>query len=676
MAASELTNGHIVPSGSSPKGENINNDKLAASDDTLETLELQAKYELESAKRFRSDGLAQFIDIELLDKFAQSIHNAWPDPVYDNMTPALVDGSRCEFLIVGAGYGGLLAAVRLMEAGVAPEDIRFVDTAGGFGGSWWLNRYPGLMCDIESYIYMPLLEETGYMPKHRYSYGPELRKQAERIAHKYGLFDSALFRVKVSRLEYDEAKGEWVTKLKGLRTGQENKEITVRSRFTILATGTLNWPKIPRIAGLDSFKGHTFHTSVWDYSYTGGSEDSPCLTNLKDKRVGIIGTGATAIQVVPELAQWAKELYVFQRTPSAVDIRGQRETDPKWWQEQASKPGWQKERRINFSKFTHDECPRPEIDLVDDQWTKFPSYSALIGGPNAPRSPEETPGYVAKLQKLDFVRQNRVRARVDEIVQDKATAQALKAWYSGWCKRPCFHDEYLQSFNQPNVTLVDTDGKGVERLSENGVIANGKEYDLDVLIFSTGYEIHLAGSPAGRAHMNAIGRNGRTLDQKWADGIATLYGLQSNGFPNLFWLGLGQASLTSNQTYILDELCEHLAHLFGGMLKRLQKEGGDKSDPSNKYPFTVEPSIDAEEDWTREVVSRAGALAPLSSCPPGYFNDEGEALRLAEKGQEAQQKAARGSTWGTGFADWLETISKWTTPDLLKGIDFKIVGQQ
>lgn len=650
-------------------------EKTGTSSATLQALETDAKYVQESEKRLKREGLSQFVDIETLDRFAQSIKEAWPDPKYDDAPRPLKDGSRCGFLIVGAGYGGLMTAARLINVGVSADDIRFVDTAGGFGGSWWLNRYPGLMCDIESYIYMPLLEETNYMPKHKYSYAPELRAQAERIAKKYGLTNNALFRVKLNTLRWDEQTQEWVTELESLRPGEKEQKITVRSRFAILSTGTLNWPKIPKLPGLEKFKGHTFHTSVWDYEFTGGTEDDPRLTNLQDKRVGIIGTGATAIQVVPELAKWAKELYVFQRTPSAVDIRGQHETDPTWWKEHSSKKGWQRERRINFSKFTSDEYPRPEIDLVNDQWTKFPSYSGLIGGPNAPRRPEEVPVYVAKLKQMDMVRQNRVRARVDEIVKDRGTANGLKAWYSGWCKRPCFHDDYLQSFNQPNVTLVNTDGRGVEAFNEKGVVANDKVFPIDVLIFSTGYEIQIAGSPAGRAHMNAIGSGGKTLDEKWREGVATLYGLQSNGFPNLFWMGLGQTSLTANQSYILDELSQHLALLFRGMLKQVPEGQRGDSDPVKSYPFTVEPTREAEEKWTSQILERAGAFATLSSCPPSYFNAEGELLHFADMSPEALAKQARGSTWGTGFADFLNTLSRWTTPDLLNGLNFRLLEQ-
>ncbi|EMD58221.1 hypothetical protein COCSADRAFT_42058 [Bipolaris sorokiniana ND90Pr] len=633
--------------------------------------EIQKRYKNEREKRLRADGRAQFVDFTTMDKFAKAIHNAWPDPVYDNMTPGIKDGSRCEFLFVGAGYGALTSAVRLLDAGVAAEDIRFVDTAGGFGGTWWLNRYPGLMCDVESYMYMPLLEETGYMPKHKYSYGPELRAQAERIAKKWGLFKNALFRVKVMSMTFDEEKGEWATKLQSLRAGEEAKQITVRSRFAFLATGVQNWPKIPGVSGVNSYKGHMFHTAVWDYEYTGGSEQDPHLTNLKDKKVGIIGTGATAIQAVPELAKWANKLYVFQRTPSAVDTRGQRATDPEWWKTYSSKHGWQKERRLNHGKFTHDEYPRPVVDLVNDEWSTFPSYSGLIGGPNAPMSPEEIPKYVEKLQKMDLVRQKRLRARVDEVIKDKTTAEALKAWYSGWCKRPCFHDDYLPSFNKDNVTLVNTDGRGIEKLTEKGIVANGEEYDLDLIIWSTGYELYLQESPGKKARIDITGRNGRSLDQKWADGISTLYGVQSNGFPNLFWLGFAQTGVTSNQTFVVDELSQLISRLFKAMINKVQDEK-QSQESSNKYPFVVEPTVDAEEAWTKEVLSRSGALATLSHCPPSYFNAEGKVSGIAQMDEATKMKAARGSTWGTGFNEWLETIDKWTARDILSGFDFKV----
>ncbi|EON62364.1 hypothetical protein W97_01586 [Coniosporium apollinis CBS 100218] len=394
--------------------------------------------------------------VEERDKrFKHLTNDPWLDPHSPAKGPRLTTGARVKILVLGAGYGGLLFAVRLLEAGFKAEDICIVDSAGGFGGTWYWNRYPGAMCDVESYIYIPLLEETGYMPAHKYAYGPELRKYAEMLAEKWRLEGRTVFRTVANEIRWDD----------------------VGKDFVIAESGLLNYPKVPLVPGLDAFKSHCFHTSRWDHRYTGGSPVDPALTNLKNKRVGIIGTGATAVKAVPHLAKWAKELYVFQRTPSAVDTGGNRPTDAEWWQ---------KQRRENFSAFVSNVSPPPSIDMVADGWIIMPSFNALVGGPAAAQvTLEKVAAYVASLHALDFPRSERIRARVDEIVKEKTTAESLKAWYPGWCKRPCFHDEYLQSFNLPHVTLVDTDGRGVDRLTDHGVVVGDSEYDLDLLILGT-----------------------------------------------------------------------------------------------------------------------------------------------------------------------------------------------
>ncbi|OAL35290.1 hypothetical protein AYO20_05341 [Fonsecaea nubica] len=632
------------------------------------------KYSRESAKRFRKDGLNQFIPYST-SQYQTYFRDIWIDE--DAMDPganSLTDGSRCEILVVGAGYGGLLAAARLIQAGINVNDIRLIDAAGGYGGTWYYNRYPGLMCDVESYIYIPLLEELGYMPKHKYSYGPELRQHAENIADHFNLRDKTLFQVKAVDITWDSSNNDWVTRLESTRRGHEGNKISVSSRFVILAGGTLNWPKIPKLRGLGSFKGHSFHTSRWDWAYTGGCEEQPAMANLADKAVGIIGTGATAIQLVPELAKWAKHLYVFQRTPSAVDVRGQRETDADWWtREIHGRPGWQKQRRTNFSTFTANTIPRPKIDMVDDEWTKFPSYSGLVGGPNAPLSPDDAPSYLATLNELDLARQEKIRARVDDIVEDRATAEKLKAWYPGWCKRPCFHDEYLQSFNAPNVTLVHTDGRGVDGLTENSIVFDGREYPVDILVFSTGYEVPLGNSPGARLHLQVIGPGGQLLDDKWDKGIATLHGVQSNGFPNLFWLGLTQTGATPNQTAMVDELAQHIAFIITEVAKGVEKEDGNGPRPGNRFAFTIEPTVEAEDAWTAQIVAGAPAFIAMSKCPPSYFNAEGDLYKLAASGPEALEKLARGSMWAKGYEDWLRVIGDWRAGDIRKDLRVELL---
>jgi cation diffusion facilitator CzcD-associated flavoprotein CzcO len=341
-----------------------------------------------------------------------------------------------------------------------------------------------------------------------------------------------MFKTEMKSLTWDDDEKEWVVTMVQDRTGQEASNLTVRSRFIMSASGILNCPKLPDLPGIEKFRGHSFHTSYWDYDSTGGSPLGPSLTNLKDKRVGLIGTGATAVQAVPHLAKWPKELYIFQRTPPAVEQRDNHPTDPEWWTNEVQiKKGWQRERMENFNAHISNTSPPPPVNLVADPWTKTPSYSALFGGP-AIILPESIGAHVASLHALDIVRQQKIRGRVEEIAHDKTVAEHLKPWYPAWCKRLCFQDDYLPSFNLPNVTLVDTDARGVDQVPERGVMVGNSEYEIDLMTFSTGFRAPGVGSPAFRAGITITERNGQSLDQKWAEQVSTLHGVISGGFPN------------------------------------------------------------------------------------------------------------------------------------------------
>jgi cation diffusion facilitator CzcD-associated flavoprotein CzcO len=663
MSKSSSTTGDVVSSAPSstntpPSTDGEYHPSNAAA---MAAMQIQQKYAEERAKRLRADGVEQYIILNNSDKFKHFQADPWIDPHAAVGAPALEDGSRCKALILGAGFGGLLFAVRLIQAGIDADGIRLVDTAGGFGGTWYWNRYPGLMCDVESYVYMPLLEEMDYMPKHKYAYGPELREYAESIAEKWELKDKTLFQMGVSSLTWDDEEKEWVVKLAPEGKGDGKGDITVRSQFVISASGVLNQPKLAGLPGMENFQGHSFHTSRWDYAYTGGSPTDPSLTNLKDKRVGILGTGATAVQAVPHLAKWAKELYVFQRTPSAVDIRDNRPTDPEWYaREVQGKKGWQRERMENFNAHMTNTTSPPEIDMVSDGWTKMRSYGGLIGT-TAKVTMENVPAHVGTLHALDFPRQERVRARVDEIVKDKTTAQKLKAWYPSWCKRPCFHDDYLPAFNRPNVTLVDTDGKGVDKITEAGIEVSNTEYALDLLIYSTGYRPPGIGSPAFRAGMKVFGRGGVSLDEKWAANVSTLHGVIRRDFPNFFYPGPSQAGATANQVFILDNLSTHVAYIIS--------ESAKTQGPGPKDRITIEPTQEAEEEWAMQILSRAASFAGLAGCTPSYINREGEMDQI--KGMEEQMKAARAAIWGQGVADYVSVIEGWRSEGGLKGLEVK-----
>ncbi|KAG0160634.1 hypothetical protein PDIDSM_8164 [Penicillium digitatum] len=604
-----------------------------------------ARYDVERKKRLRPDGQTQYVG--LTDESTDNLHSNGNVAIDNN----LLEQKKTRVLIVGAGFGGLLFAVRLLQSGfLRATEILFVDTAGGFGGTWWWNRYPGLACDVESYTYMPLLEETKYMPSQKYVTGPELREHANRIAGQWRLRDQALFQTTVNNLAWNDRNCQWTVHV----TPHGQSPSAIHSDFVILATGLLNSPKIPKLNGLETYKGKVFHTSRWDYEYTGGSPSCPILHGLQDKTIGFVGTGASAIQAIPHLAQWAKKVIVFQRTPSAVDWRHNHFTDRTWWAKmvQEGGSGWQRERMENFNAFLSSEDPLPEIDLVDDGWTKMQSFSVLIGSPSG-----LDPNHLTRMHPLDLHRQEAIRRRVEATVTDQATARGLKPWYPGWCKRPCFSDNFLPAFNRPNVSLVDTHGKGVRTVTDRGILTDGQEYGLDAIIFGTGYNL---GGSADRGDLTVTGRDNQVLQEKWHKGPNSLHGVMTNGFPNLFFPGPYQTGASANQVYVLDQLAVHVAHIIS--------EAGQLTSERNPNVtvtrFTVEPSSGSEREWTSKVLMRARALGGMMNCTPGYLNgeglqfDEGEALL-----------AAHFSIWGEGIRSYVKEIEDWRQTGGLVGLD-------
>jgi cation diffusion facilitator CzcD-associated flavoprotein CzcO len=625
--------------------------------------EIEAKYIAERDKRLQAhpEGPAQFTDFASLDKFKHFQTDPWVDPHEPATVPEGINLAKgVKYLIVGTGYSGLLFAVRFLEAGVALDDLVLVDPSGGYGGVWYRNRYPGLMCDVESYIYMPLLEETGYMPKHKYSYGPELRGHANRIADRWNLRGRTIFRHKVTDMEWDAARSEWQVKAKFV--GQDGSpDLTLRAHCVLVAGGQLFDAKIPAVPGIDTFQGHMFHTSRWDYDCTGGSaEDAhPEMVNLKDKAVGIIGTGATSIQTIPELAKHAKQLFVMQRTPSSVDERNQQETDPAEWQKITASKGWWWDRNVNFAKLVHQTQPPPDVNMVSDNWVmENPSYCTAWGC-DAPVAPDQAPQLIARMHAGDLPRAERLRGRVDQIVQDKKTAESLKHWYPSWCKRPCFHDDYLPTFNRPNVTLLETGAGGVERFTEKGVVVNGTEYELDVVVLATGYKVPGFGgdsSAAGRYGINIVGKDGTSMPRGLGKELGTLHGLCSAGFPNMFFMGGPQASLTVNQIMSMDSFARHIA----GIVTEGQRMLGS--------PRTVvESTKDAERDWGDQIAALAVGSSAMLGCTPSYLNAEGNLDKiLAEQPEEAAEMMRHG-LWARGILHYLDALDQWKKEGPLKG---------
>ncbi|KAI9666523.1 MAG: hypothetical protein M1821_004459 [Bathelium mastoideum] len=624
----------------------------------VDALQVEKRYGEERAKRLRDDTNDQFIEISLSEKFKHFQKDPWANPAEIKDIRTMFPNNRCQLLILGAGWGGLLYAVRMVQAGIRPADIRIVDTAGGFGGTWYWNRYPGLMCDIESYSYIPLLEETGYIPKHRYASGEEIRNQANLVAHKWGIAESAVFQTKAEKMVWDEASKEWRVELVQQREGEAPQLLSIRTPFAATVNGPIHWPKLPGFPGILDYEGKTFHSSRWDYALTGGSPEDPSLTKLHDKRVAVVGTGASAVQLIPHVAQWSKHLYVVQRTPSAIDRRDQRETDKEWFRKEvATSAGWQRERLRNFHQhFTTGK--QPQSNLINDEWTHAPAMVAISGNPVGPKSMEELPAYMKLLHSIDLPRQDRIRARAEDIVKDPSVARKLQAWYPSWCKRPCFHDDYLPTFNRDNVTLLDTNGKGPDRITAESIVVDDQSYPVDIIIFATGFRAPFAGSPAEKANCTITGRNGISMSEAWAlDGPTTLHGTLDCNFPNLFLSGPWQASTSPNYLFNVDEQAKHAAYILTEAQRRAKGQA-----------FTVKATPTAVEDWGLQVLMHAAPMAAMAGCTPGYFNMEGALDRVPP---ETQMKLARSGLWGSGIEDFLTHIEAWRAEGKMQGVEVK-----
>jgi len=555
--------------------------------DTIDIDALKQKYREERDKRLRPDGNAQYLRLD------GTLAHYLEDP-YTPVTARAPKTDHVTVAFIGGGFAGLVTGARLKEAGI--DDVRIIEKAGDFGGTWYWNRYPGAQCDTASFVYMPLLEETGHMPTEKYAHAPEILEHCRRIGKQFGLYDHALFHTEVEDLTWDDDRSVWV-----VRT---NRGDELTAQFIGMGTGPLHVPKLPGIPGIQDFQGHSFHTSRWDYDYTGGTPEGAPMEKLADKRVAIIGTGATAVQCIPHLARDAGELYVFQRTPSSVDVRANRPTDPEWFAEMAT-PGWQQRWLENFT--ANQTMTLVEEDLVQDGWTDI---ARRIRDRVLSIQGEITPDRVMEVfEESDFEKMEEIRARVDSIVEDPETAQKLKAWYRQLCKRPCFHDEYLQSFNRPTVHLVDTDGQGVERITERGVVVAGVEHPVDCIIYASGFEVGT--DYTQRTGFEVIGRGGEKLSEHWTEGMRTFQGMQVHGFPNAFLVQLAQgANLISNVPHNFVESGRTIAMLVAHALQHGHRE--------------IEVTQEAEDAWMELLLTApAGGVIGSADCTPGYYNNEG-----------------------------------------------------
>jgi cyclohexanone monooxygenase len=423
----------------------------------------------------------------------------------------------------------------------------------------------------------------------------------------------------------------------------------LRARFVVMALGPINTPKVPRVEGLDDFEGRTFHTARWDYDYTGGSQEEPVLDNLRDKRVAIVGTGASAIQAVPYLGRFAKQLYVLQRTASTVDERHNTPTDPAWLA--TLQPGWQRERQMNFHRAAIDGLMPGEQDQICDIWTEINrNLSAEFNETGWPESPEE---FLANREVMDYRVMERLRQRVDAVVKDQETAAILKPWYRHMCKRPASSDEFYPTFNLPNVKLLDVSPtRGLERVTSHGFIHEYTEYEIDCLIFASGFEV--TSDLARRWGIDKVsGRGGRSLYDHWAHEFRTLHGVMTHGFPNQFYMGFFQGGFNASTTETFNNQAKHIAWIISQALER----GVAALEPSLK-------AQDAYVDHVRDVAIDTSAF--IRECTPGYFNNDGQ--EIADEKGELRPRSYTGELYGLGYYAFEKLLEDWRSNDDLSGL--------
>ncbi|OBK53184.1 NAD(P)/FAD-dependent oxidoreductase [Mycobacterium sp. 1081908.1] len=591
---------------------------------------LREKYLHERDKRLRPEGSKQYL--ELTGDFAEFSE---VDP-HTPVTPRAPITEDVEVAVLGGGIAGLLAGAYLKKSGV--DDVHVIEMGGDFGGVWYWNRFPGIQCDNDAYCYIPMLEELDFMPSKKFADGAEIYEHCRRIAKHFGLYDGAIFSTQVRTVRWDDSINRW-----RLRT---NRGDDIRARFVVMTQGSYNRPKLPGIPGLKDFKGHVFHSARWDYDYTGGDANGR-LHRLADKRVALVGTGATGVQLVPHLGRDAHHLYVFQRTPSSVDERGNEPTDPAWVE--SLQPGWQAERKRNFHRWSPFEgVVFDAADQVCDFWTELGrNMTARIAASDDPAS-LSIEQIMAIREEEDYKIMERLRRRIADIVADPDTAEALKPYYRFLCKRPCSSDEYLPTFNNANVTLVDvSECKGVERLTEHGVVANGVEYEVDCVIFASGFEISTEISR--RYAMEAIeGRDGLSLFDHWRDSYKTLHGMTTRGFPNQFHTGFLQGGVSANTTAMFEQQAEHIAYIISEAIKR--------------GATTVEPSQEGQDGWVatiRDLTIDNSAFEV--SCTPGYYNNEGG-------GGGEGIRSFLGEPYSPGFYAFDDLLKEWRAKGDLHGL--------
>ncbi|MGO4713824.1 flavin-containing monooxygenase [Bradyrhizobium sp. 2TAF24] len=484
----------------------------------------------------------------------------------DALQPQSVQAPRShDAVIVGAGFGGLYMLHRLRGLGLS---ARVYEQGSGVGGTWYWNRYPGARCDVESMQYSYGFSEElqqEWQWSERYAPQPEILRYANHVADRFDLRRDIQFDTRVTAARFDDSGGRWSVTL--------SDGVTVSARYLILATGCLSNARTPDFPGLDSFKGKTYHTGHWPHQEVD-------FTGL---RVGMIGTGSSAIQSIPIIAEQAAQLVVFQRTANfsvpAHNAAISQDYAASWKTDYAARRRRAREEARNGILTVIPDKGAME-DTADSRRTAYEAGWARGGISFMASYNDLLLNQEANDTACDFVRD-----KIAEIVRDPAVARLLQPNdHPIGSKRICVDTDYYATFNRPNVSLVNVRAEPIERILPDGLRAGGKDYPLDAIVFATGFDA-MTGSVA---KIDIHGRDGRTLNQKWAEGPRCHLGLMSAGFPNLFIItGPGSPSVLSNMIVSIEQHVDWIT----GCIAHLRARGFDR----------IEPTVEAEDNWVAHV---------------------------------------------------------------------------
>lgn len=475
---------------------------------------------------------------------------------------------RVDVIVVGAGFGGMYATYRFREMG---KSVVGIEAAGDVGGVWYWNRYPGARCDLMSVDYSYGFSEEiqqEWTWSEQFAAQEEILAYANFVADKLELRKNYIFNTRVISAIWDDAAKHW-------RATTDAGE-TLEAPYCIMSTGPLSIPKDPDIPGIDRFKGRLLRAQKWPHE----------PVSFEGKRVGVIGTGSTGIQIVQTVGRQAGELFVFQRTPSFTLPMRNHTLEPDYVAEMKRHyPAMREAMRNNPTGGTRPATSRPYFSLPPSQRRQAMEQAWVNGGHTFLGSfADLLINQEANDQVADFVRE-----KIGEIVKDPKAAEALKPrGYPIFARRPCLDTEYYETYNLPNVHLADCLTDPIVEITEKGIRTESGETELDILIFATGYDA-LTGALLA---FDVVGRNGRTLKEKWKSGARSHLGIMIEGFPNLFATGgpNGPAALAN-----LITISEHDVDWIADMVTHMEQNS----------LATVEPTAKAEEGWMSLVMALA-----------------------------------------------------------------------